>query len=82
MFIEIIAIILIYIYMAYELTEIGNLIVVISGALGSLLLIVFKSRCKSIFWGCITRDVKDDDEASATPVVPPTSSEQPPPINP
>jgi hypothetical protein len=48
--------------MAYELAEIGNLIVVISGALGSLLLIVFKSRCKSIFWGCITRDVKDDDE--------------------
>ena len=48
--------------MIYELAEIGNLIVVISGALGSLLLIVFKSRCKSIFWGCITRDVKDDDE--------------------
>ena len=37
--------------MGYELTEIGNLVVVVSGALGSLLLIVFKSRCKSICWG-------------------------------
>ena len=48
--------------MAYELSEIGNLIVVISGALGSLLLIVFKSRCRNILWGCIKRDVINDDE--------------------
>ena len=43
----------------YELSEVGNLVVVISGALGSLLLIVFQSRCKSICFGCITRDVLD-----------------------
>ena len=48
--------------MAYELAQIGNLIVVISGALGSLLLIVFRSRCSSIMWGCIKRDVKNDTD--------------------
>ena len=55
--------------MAYELAEIGNLIVVISGALGSLLLIVFRSRCSSIMWGCIKRDVKtdtDEEDVSAS----------------
>ena len=54
--------------MAYELAEIGNLIVVISGALGSLLLIVFKSRCRSILWGCIKRDVIDDDDDEEKPL--------------
>ena len=42
-----------------DLSEIGNLTVVIAGALGSLLLIVFQSRCKRICWGCITRDVEN-----------------------
>ena len=65
----------------YELSEIGNLVVVIAGALGSLLLIVFKSRCKSICFGCIVRDViNSDNEDEAT--VPPTSSEQVPLTNP
>tara|TARA_R110000803_G_scaffold34301_4_gene74966 strand:- start:497 stop:712 length:216 start_codon:yes stop_codon:yes gene_type:complete len=41
-----------------DLSEIGNLTVVVAGALGSLLLIVFQSRCKRICWGCITRDVE------------------------
>ena len=49
-----------------DLSEIGNLTVVIAGALGSLLLIVFQSRCKRICWGCITRDV----ETTKPPVVP------------
>ena len=67
-----------------ELAEIGNLIVVIAGALGSLLLIVFKSRCKSICFGCIERDVIQDEEeapiigggsgAAAAPVIPPNLS--------
>ena len=42
-----------------DLSEIGNLTVVIAGALGSLLLIIFQSRCKRICWGCITRDVEN-----------------------
>ena len=42
--------------MTYELAEIGNLVVVIAGAVGSLLLIIFKSRCTSILWGCIIRE--------------------------
>tara|TARA_R110002096_G_scaffold2155_6_gene11447 strand:- start:1355 stop:1564 length:210 start_codon:yes stop_codon:yes gene_type:complete len=67
-----------------ELAEIGNLIVVIAGALGSLLLIVFKSRCKSICFGCIERDIIQDEEeapiiggasgAAAAPVIPPNLS--------
>tara|TARA_R110000772_G_scaffold267239_1_gene390790 strand:+ start:273 stop:473 length:201 start_codon:yes stop_codon:yes gene_type:complete len=65
----------------YELSEIGNLVVVIAGALGSLLLIVFKSRCKSICFGCITRDVINSDNEDE-PTVPPTSSEQVPLTNP
>ena len=65
----------------YELSEIGNLVVVISGALGSLLLIVFKSRCKSICFGCITRDVINSDTEDG-PTVQPTSSEQVPLTNP
>jgi hypothetical protein len=59
--------------MSYELSEIGNLVVVISGALGSLLLIVFKSRCSSILWGCVKRDVPattDDDDPPAPPPPP------------
>jgi len=43
--------------MSYDLNSIGNLVVVCSGALGSLLLIVFRSRCSSILWGCCKRDV-------------------------
>tara|TARA_R110000765_G_scaffold379489_1_gene470512 strand:- start:497 stop:688 length:192 start_codon:yes stop_codon:yes gene_type:complete len=60
--------------MAYELSEIGNLVVVISGALGSLLLIVFKSRCSSILWGCVKREVPattdDEDPPPPPPVIP------------
>ena len=55
----------------YELSEIGNLVVVhvVAGALGSLLLIVFKSRCSSICFGCIKRDViNSDDEDEPTPL--------------
>ena len=55
-----------------DLSEIGNLTVVIAGALGSLLLIVFQSRCKRICWGCITRELeppKNPPETS-TPVIP------------
>ena len=52
----------------YELSEIGNLVVVVAGALGPLLLIVFKSRCSSICFGCIKRDViNSDDEDEPTP---------------
>ena len=68
--------------MAYELSEIGNLVVVISGALGSLLLIIFKSRCSSILWGCITRFPKDDseDEQQGVNNDTPTPPAVPPPL--
>ena len=54
-----------------DLSEIGNLTVVIAGALGSLLLIVFQSRCKRICWGCITRDVENTKPPVPMPASPP-----------
>ena len=70
--------------MAYELSEIGNLVVVIAGATGSLLLIVFKSRCKSICFGCIVRDVmnSDGEEEPSQPVRSSIGSIDLPPIQP
>jgi|TARA_R110000744_G_scaffold43845_3_gene98018 hypothetical protein len=60
--------------MTESLADVGNLIVVIAGALGSLLLIVFKSRCKSICFGCIERDVARMDDEESAPIAPPVSS--------
>jgi len=46
-----------------ELFSIGNfLVLVVSGALIPLLLVLYKSRCESICWGCIKRDVLPPDE--------------------
>ena len=45
------------------LFNIGNfLVLVVSGALIPLLLVLYKSRCKSICWGCIQRDVLPPEE--------------------
>ena len=65
--------------MAYPLSDIGNLVVVISGALGSLLLIVFKSKCSSICFGCIKRSVPPFPTTSDDiPALAPTPPEIPP----
>ena len=47
-----------------SLLNIGNFIILlVSGAIIPLLLVLYKSRCKRICWGCITRDVfADPDE--------------------
>jgi len=46
-----------------DLFSIGNfLVLVVSGALIPLLLVLYKSRCKSICWGCIKRDVLPPEE--------------------
>tara|TARA_B110000211_G_C13668256_1_gene373345 strand:- start:230 stop:445 length:216 start_codon:yes stop_codon:yes gene_type:complete len=70
----------------YELSEIGNLVVVIAGATGSLLLIIFKSRCKSICFGCIVRDVINSDSEEGGPIVrtsvPPVVESEVPELNP
>lgn len=42
---------------SYNLHEVGNLIVVICGSIGSLALIMFKSRCSNCCWGMIRREV-------------------------
>ena len=64
--------------MAYELTQISNMVVVIAGAVGSLLLIVFQSRCKRICWGCITRDL-DTIKPKKTPDEPDSGANEPEP---
>ena len=53
-----------------SLLDIGNFIILlVSGAIIPLLLVIYKSRCKSICWGCIERDVLDaDDDEEKKPV--------------
>ena len=49
--------------MGEDLNTIGQFIILItSGAIIPLLLVIYKSRCKSICFGCITRDVINGDE--------------------
>jgi|9_EtaG_2_1085328.scaffolds.fasta_scaffold05009_5 hypothetical protein len=46
-----------------SLLDIGNFIILlVSGAIIPLLLVLYKSRCKSICWGCIQRDVLPPEE--------------------
>jgi len=46
-----------------DLFSIGNfLVLVVSGAIIPLLLVLYKSRCQSICWGCIKRDVLPPEE--------------------
>lgn len=43
-----------------SLQDTGNfIIIIVSGAIIPLLLVLYKSRCKSICFGCIVRDVVD-----------------------
>ena len=65
--------------MAYELTQISNMVVVIAGAVGSLLSIVFQSRCKRICWGCITRDLEPIKSKKAPAPAPAPLSQMPEP---
>ena len=45
-----------------ELLNVGNFVILlVSGAVIPLLLVLYKSRCKSICFGCIVRDVLDAD---------------------
>ena len=46
-----------------DLFSVGNfLVLVVSGAVIPLLLVLYKSRCSSICWGCIKRDVLPPEE--------------------
>ena len=61
----------------YSITELSGAVAVCAGALGAVLVALFKSRCTEIScgWGCFkcVRDVGDasaaveDDEAAAAP---------------
>jgi len=49
--------------MSEDLSNVGQFIILItSGAIIPFLLVLYKSRCKSICFGCITRDVMDTDD--------------------
>ena len=44
-------------YMGESLMDIGNfMILIVSGAMIPILLVLYKSRCSSICFGCIKRD--------------------------
>ena len=46
-----------------SLLDVGNFIILlVSGAIIPLLLVLYKSRCRSICWGCIIRDVLPPQE--------------------
>ena len=49
--------------MGEDLASIGQFIILItSGAIIPVLLVLYKSRCRRICFGCIERDVINDDE--------------------
>jgi len=49
--------------MGEDLSTIGQFIIlIISGAIIPLLLVLYKSRCRRICFGCIVRDVIDADD--------------------
>jgi len=49
--------------MSENLNSWGQFIILLtSGAIVPLLLVLYKSRCKSICFGCIVRDVMDADD--------------------
>ena len=51
-----------------ELLNVGNFVILlVSGAIIPLLLVLYKSRCKSICFGCIVRDVLDADDTEKKP---------------
>ncbi len=58
---------------AQDLNDIANFIILIStGAVIPLFLVIYKSRCTSICWGCIKRKVQgDDSDEEKEPVKPP-----------
>lgn len=49
---------------AQDLNDIANFIILITtGALIPLFLVIYKSRCSSICWGCIKRKVVGQDDS-------------------
>tara|TARA_R110000737_G_scaffold273259_1_gene280150 strand:+ start:120 stop:368 length:249 start_codon:yes stop_codon:yes gene_type:complete len=46
-----------------KLLDYGNFIIlIVSGAIIPLLLVLYKSRCSSICFGCVKREVLDEDD--------------------
>ena len=64
--------------MGESLLNIGNFVILlVSGAIIPLLLVLYKSRCKRICWGCITRDVIDADDPPHTEIKEPEPEPEP-----
>lgn len=64
---------------AQDLNDIANFIILITtGALIPLFLVIYKSRCSSICWGCIKRKVvgEDDSDEETTKLKEPVKSPQ------
>ncbi len=75
---------------AQDLNDIANFIILITtGALIPLFLVIYKSRCSSICWGCIKRKVQGEDDSDeetiklkeekvSPPAAPPPQASPPP----
>ena len=67
--------------MGEDLSTIGQFIILItSGAIVPLLLVLYKSRCKRICFGCIERDILDDDDEKSEIQKPPNGTTPGPPV--
>jgi len=71
---------------AQDLNDIANFVILITtGALIPFFLVIYKSRCSSICWGCIQRkvigDSEDEDVSTQQPAQQPTQQPRSDPDN-
>ena len=69
----------------FTIGDLGVFIGTVGGVVTSILIVLQKSRCKSILWGCIERDLEDTTSKNKNtpqdPTKPPETSEKSP-LNP
>ena len=59
---------------AQDLNDIANFkILITTGALIPLFLVIYKSRCSSICWGCIKRKVQGEEDSDEETIAPKAS---------
>ena len=66
----------------FSLDQVAGASALIVSSIGGLLLIIFKSRCRTIsccwgMWNCV-RDIPEVDEDDEEEVIPPPSTQTPP----
>ena len=54
----------------FTIGDLGVFIGTVGGVVTSILIILQKSRCKSILWGCVTRELEEPKNTPVLPVEP------------